>query len=454
MIRATVWESILSEIRTKLRPETFERWFGACTLKSHTSGGLIIEVPNVFYKNWILEHYGTFIQDNLRRGEPAAKLIVEVPGDGEAQPSPKKNGRARRRRSPRRAAPPARPASSNGTKLNPKYTFENFIEGSCNRFARAASMAVAQAPGRAYNPLFIYGGVGLGKTHLMQAIGHYMVLHLHGGKIDYVSSEQFTNHLIRSLQTRNMEVFRRSYRNINALLIDDIQFLSKKEQTQEEFFHTFNTLFDIRSQIVISSDRPPAELASMEERLVSRFQSGVVVDLQAPELETRVAILLKYAASSEIKLPGEVAFFIAGKIKLNIRELEGALVRVASYASLMRQPLTVRVAQHVLRDILMQQAARTISIDAIQKKVAEYFDIRVADMKSSRRPKTIAFPRQVAMYLCRELTSYSLQEIGEAFGGRDHSTIIYGHKLIKRKLLAETELRLRVSHLKNELSHG
>lgn len=454
MIGATIWESILREIGTKLRPETFHRWFGACTFKSHMPGKLTIEVPNVFYKNWILEHYGTFIQDILReRGEPGAKLVVEVPGEEEAQPSPRKSARGKRRPSAGAAAP-ARAAANNGTKLNSKYTFDNFIEGSCNRFARAASMAVAQAPGQAYNPLFIYGGVGLGKTHLMQAIGHYMLLHLHGGKIDYVSSERFTNHLIRSLQTRKMVAFRRSYRNITALLIDDIQFLSGKEQTQEEFFHTFNTLFDIRSQIVISSDRPPAELASMEERLVSRFQSGVVVDLQAPALETRVAILLKYAASSQIELPGEVAFFIAQKIKLNIRELEGALVRVASYASLMRQSLTVRVAQHVLSDILMQQAARTVSIDAIQKKVAEHFDIRVADMKSSRRPKTIAFPRQVAMYLCRELTSYSLHEIGEAFGGRDHSTIIYGHKLIQRRLSAESELQLLLSRLKNALSHS
>jgi len=249
-----------------------------------------------------------------------------------------------------------------------------------------------------------------------------------------------------------MERFRRSYRDTNALLIDDIQFLSGKEQTQEEFFHTFNALFDLRSQIVISSDRPPADLPNMEKRLLSRFQSGLVVDLQVPDLETRVVILLKKAGDCRIDLPEDVAFFIADRITSNIRELEGALMRVASYASLMKRPPTVSLAQHVLKDILLRQKTHIISIDAIQKKVAEHFDIRVADMKSNRRPKSIAFPRQAAMYLSRQLTSHSWQEIGEAFGGRNHATIIYAHKLIQRKLSSDSNFQLLVSRLKEDLS--
>jgi len=449
-----VWEGIVSAIRAQLRPESFERWFGECTLKSDSPEELIIAVPNVFYRNWILEHYGAFIQDTLRElAGPQTKLIIETAG----APDPPSSGRSpsrrrRQRRAPRTASP--RSSSNNGSRLNPKYTFANFVEGSCNRFARAASLGASQDPGRAYNPLFIYGGVGLGKTHLMQAIGHYMVSQLNGVRIHYVSSESFTNHLIKSLQTRQMERFRRSYRDTNALLIDDIQFLSGKEQTQEEFFHTFNALFDLHRQIVISSDRPPTELAKMEKRLVSRFQSGLVVDLQVPDLETRVAILMKKAASSRIDLPDAVGFFIAEKIHSNIRILEGALLQVASYATLMKRPPTVSLAQHVLKETLARHGAHTITIDAIQKKVAERYDIRVMDMKSNRRPRTIAFPRQVAMYLCRELTNLSLQEIGDAFGGRDHSTIIHGRKVIQQKLASDPDLKPIVSRLREELTRA
>lgn len=452
MKETRVWEGIISAIRAQLRPETFERWFSPCTISENSPNELVIQVPSVFYKNWILEHYGGFIQERLRQSVgPDARLLVETIGEPPAGPCDA--GAPRRQREQlSRARAARRPSSNNGSTLNPKYTFENFIEGACNRFARAASLAVAEAPGKEYNPLFIYGGVGLGKTHLMQAIGHHILAHLNGVKIHYVSSEVFTNHLIKSIQSRNMEVFRRSYRDLNALLIDDIHFLSGKEQTQEEFFHTFNTLFDHGNQIVVSCDRPPAELADMEERLVSRFQSGVVVDLQVPELETRVAILLKNAALSRIELPEAVAFFIADKIRSNIRELEGALVRVASYACLMKRPLTTGLAEHVLKDTLLRQQLRTITIDAIQKKVAELFDIRVADMKSSRRPRTIAFPRQIAMYLCRELTNHSLHEIGDAFGGRDHATVIHAHNLVATRLPSDRELNALVCRAKEHLT--
>jgi chromosomal replication initiator protein len=451
---AAIWHSLLSTIRAQLGPETFDRWFGPCVVKENSSKHLCVMVPNVFYRNWILEHYGPFIQEQLREMAGAeGQLSIEINGEAAPTTPSSKTGRGHRRR-PSSPASIRRTSFNDGSKLNLKYTFDNFIEGSCNRFARAASLAAAEAPGLAYNPLFIYGGAGLGKTHLMQAIGHYMLSRLNGVRIHYASSEQFTNHLINSLQTRKMELFRRSYRDTNALLIDDIEFLSGKEQTQEEFFHTFNALYDLRSQIVISSDRPPSELANMEERLVSRFQSGLVVDLQVPELETRVAILLKNAADSHIVLPEDIAFFIADRIRANIRELEGALVRLAYYASSMKQPLTVDLAQHVLKDILARQRGRGIPIDTIQKKVAEFFDIRVADMKTNRRPKTIAFPRQIAMYLARELTNHSLQEIGEAFGGRDHSTVIHAHKLVKRKMDADPNLKMVVSRLKDETARS
>jgi chromosomal replication initiator protein len=451
LTQASVWEGIICEIRSQLNEDTFDRWFGQCVVRDMTPEELTIEVPSIFYRNWIIEHFGGFIQQHLRETtgrEP--KFSIQIAGDnGASEPAKKGGGREKKK-----ATRPRRPSLNNGSKLNPKYTFENFIEGSCNRFARAACMAAAQAPGRAYNPLFIYGGVGLGKTHLMQAVGHSLLSHLEGAKIHYVSSESFTNHLINSLQTRQMDQFRRSYRDVSALLIDDIQFLSGKERTQEEFFHTFNTLFDLRSQIVVSADRSPVDLAHMEERLVSRFQSGLVVDLQVPDLETRVAILLNDATYLRIELPDDVAFFIADNITCNIRELEGALVRVASYASLMKRPLTVGLAQHVLQDILLRQGARAVSIDTIQKKVSEHFDVRVADMKSPRRPKIIAHPRQVAMFLCRELTRHSLQEIGDAFGGRNHATVIHAHRQILQKMPGDSQLRMAVSRLKEELARA
>ncbi len=448
-----VWESILAEIGTHLKPDTFERWFSLATLKDLSTERLTIEVPNIFYKNWILEHCSSIIESKLKDlAGPEAQFIISVAGENGEDPSlsaclpgprPKRLPTRRRRTS-----------SNNGNNLNPRYTFANFVEGPCNRFARAAALAAAEAPGQTYNPVFIYGGVGLGKTHLMQAIGHHMLAQLKAVTIHYVSSETFTNHLIHSLQTRQMESFRRSYRYVNALLIDDIEFLSGKEQTQEEFFHTFNALSDLHSQIVVSSDRPPAELADMEKRLVSRFQSGLVVDLQVPDLETRVVILLRHAAYRGINLPENVAFFIAEKIRSNIRVLEGALVQVACYGSVMKHPLTVGLAQQVLHDMLMRFETSNVTLEAIQKRVADEFDIRLADMKSPRRPKTIAWPRQVAMYLCRELTPHSLQHIGESFGGRNHATVIHAHRLIERKTQTDSKLRFIVTKLRRELSQA
>lgn len=445
-----VWDTILSAIRGQIQEDAFHRWFGSCAPRRQSAEELVVEVPSIFYKNWILEHYGDFIQSAYQKHSlPGAPFAIVIAGDAET-PTETPNPRKPRKR--RIHPQPVTPASTNGCKLNPKYTFENFIEGSCNRYARATCIAAAESPGTAYNPIFIYGGVGLGKTHLMQAVGHLILGKPNGIRIHYASSETFTNHLIHSLQTRRMDEFRRSYRDVNALLIDDIQFLSGKERTQEEFFHTFNSLFDTHSQIVVSSDRLPNELADTEARLVSRFQSGVVVDLLPPDLETRAAILLNHARNLGLPLPGDVACFIAEKARCNIRELEGALLRLRAYCALVKQPATLEVAQYALKDFLLREASHRITIEAIQKKVADRFDIRIADMQSHRRPKMVAFPRQVAMHLCRELTNHSLHEIGEAFGGRNHATVIHAHRLISETLRSDAKLQLVVTHLTEELS--
>jgi len=455
-----IWNAVLCELKAEVKPAIFERWFVPAKAKTASGKSLTIEVPNIFYKNWIHEHYQALIEKRLldHFGKPA-QLVIDVCDEQG------RNGRSsdikkppRRRTGPNGSA--YRRQGANGSLLNPKYTFDNFVEGSSNRFARAGCMAVAEAPARAYNPLFIYGGVGLGKTHLMQAIAqHILIKNKSKLNVYYISSEKFTNHMITSIEKRKMEAFRCCYRNTNCLLIDDIQFLSGKEQTQEEFFHTFNTLFEYNSQIVVSCDRPPRELDKMEERLTSRFQWGLVVDLQPPDFETRVAILHKRVAilnrehqNGKMVLPDELAFYLARKVKSNIRQLEGALLKIAAYATMLKVPLTISLAEKVLADCISEEEIQSISLEEIQKKVAEFFDIRVADMKSSRKPKNIAQPRQIAMYLAREHTDLSLQEIGEGFGGKDHSTIIYGHKIIKKKMASDPRLRQSIQKLMKTLN--
>jgi len=463
----SLWESVLEEIKNGVNPQTFERWFGQCVPARLEPDKLTIEVPNVFVRNWIADHYGDAIARALKRhipdNAPRLDLVINEqlqqrtssePEPDTAKPSGAAPTNGRGSANSSGAADGAVPYNSlngNGCRFNPKYTFDNFIEGGCNRFARAGCMAVAQAPAKAYNPLFIYGGTGLGKTHLMHAIGQYMLDRSSRTRITYTSSEYFTNHLITSLQHRKMEQFRHHYRSMRALLIDDIQFLCGKEQTQEEFFHTFNTLFDGGSQIIVSSDRPPSELDEMENRLISRFEWGLVVDLQLPDFETRVAIVRKKAEGETIQIDDDVAYYLADRVRSNVRQLEGALIRVASYASLMSLPITIGLCNNVLEDILVAEQRHEISLDGIQRAVAEHFDIRVADMKSSRRPKSIAFPRQIAMYLSRELTARTLQEIGEAFGGKDHSTVIHGHRLIKKRIDEDPKLKLTTSALARNL---
>src|SRR5207302_3157097 len=330
--------------------------------------------------------------------------------------------------------------------------FESFVVGPNNEIAHAASLAVAQAPARTYNPLFIYGGVGLGKTHLMQAIGQFVWAKRKNMKVIYVSSELFINEFIDAIQHSNLVKFRKRYRQADLLLIDDIQFLGGKERSQEEFFHTFNTLFDGHKQIVLSSDRPASEIANLEHRLVSRFEWGLTAELQPPAIETRMAILRKKARTMQIKLSDEVSEFLANRIRTNVRRLEGALMRVASFASLSGKELTNEVVEHLLKDILNEEARNTVTIDQIQKRVAEHFDVRLADMTSKRRPANIAFPRQIAMHLARKLTKSSLADIGEAFGGRDHGTVLHADRLVKEKMLAEETIRRTVTALEVQLN--
>jgi chromosomal replication initiator protein len=335
--------------------------------------------------------------------------------------------------------------------FNPKNTFDTFVVAGNNSFAHAAALAVAQNPGKAYNPLFVYGGVGLGKTHLLHAVGNHVARHKKGARVAYVSSEKFTNEYIEAIQTNELARFRRKYRNTDLLLIDDIQFLENKERIQEEFFHTFNALHEVHRQIVLTCDRPAGELKSLEARLVSRFEWGLVTDLQPPDVETRVAILRKKQETMEFKLPEAVLQFIAQKIRSNIRRLEGALARVSSYCALSRIPATVELAENLLRDHLQEESRDALTVEAIQKRVADHFDLRLADMTSKRRPEHIAFPRQVAMYLARQLTGGSLNTIGEAFGGRDHGTVLHACRLVKDRMEVDESVRQVVSFLERQL---
>jgi chromosomal replication initiator protein len=343
------------------------------------------------------------------------------------------------------------PSSS---QLNPKYTFQTFVIGPGNRFAHAASLAVAAQPANTYNPLFIYGGVGLGKTHLMHAIGHYVKEQNPNSRICYISSEKFTNEFINGIVSGNVEPFRNRYRSMDVLLIDDIQFLAKKEGTQEEFFHTFNTLHEAHKQIIISSDRPPKEIPFLEDRLRSRFEWGLITDVQPPDLETRIAILRKKAIADNLDVTNEVLYYIADQVANNIRELEGALIRVVAYSTMLNQAITIDLAHEALKNLVSPNQPKLIGIPEIQQAVGNYYQLRVEDLKSKKRTKTIAYPRQIAMYLSRELTDSSLPKIGEDFGGRDHTTVIHAHEKISRMLNHDQELEQVIMELKNRLSRN
>jgi chromosomal replication initiator protein len=348
--------------------------------------------------------------------------------------------------------PLAKPQAQQAPELNMRFSFDNFVVGPSNRFAHAASLAVAESPARSYNPLFIYGGVGLGKTHLMQAIRIHTLKQNSNLQVTYISSEKFTNQLISAIQHRTTMEFRQKYRHVDVLLIDDIHFIAGKESTQEEFFHTFNALYDAHKQIVLSSDRSPKDIPGLEERLISRFEWGLVTDIQPPDLETRIAILKKKTEQNNIAIPDDVIFYIADKIRLNIRELEGALVRVGAYSSLTNERVTLELAQSILKDMLLEE--KKVSIDSIQKTVAAHFDIRLMDMKAKKRSKAVVYPRQIAMYLARSLTDYSLPEIGEYFGGRDHTTILHAYEKIDGGIKKDPKLKDLVNRLAVEIKSG
>ncbi len=441
-----LWQKLSAALKPHVSADTFKRWFSAVELIGATEKTLSFRVPNNIYQYWIESNHMTALQAAIvsALGEPREIKFIcsESPvEDAELIGVSKESDSGRN----------AKASSTASFGLNPRNTFESFVVGPNNEIAHAASLAVAQAPARTYNPLFIYGGVGLGKTHLMQAIGQYVVAKKKNTKVIYLSSELFINEFIDAIQHNNLVKFRKRYRQADLLCIDDIQFLGGKERSQEEFFHTFNTLFDGHKQIVLSCDRPASEIANLEHRLVSRFEWGLTAELQPPAIETRLAILRKKARGMQIKLPDEIFEFLANRIRSNVRRLEGALMRVASFASLSGKQLTGEVIEHLLKDILQEEARTSITIEQIQRKVAEHFDVRLADMTSKRRPASIAFPRQVAMYLARELTKSSLNEIGDAFGGRDHGTVLHACKLVKRRMKEQDNIRQTISFIDSSL---
>ena len=427
----TLWNRCIRDLQAELPEQQFNTWIRP--LQAVEEGEILkLLAPNRFVVDWLQQHYMERIVELVDDAGSASKVVVEVGSRQKADPPAVKANRAMPA-AVRSSAPVA-------TGLNPDFSFTNFVEGKSNQLARAAASQIGENPGKSYNPLFIYGGVGLGKTHLMQAIGNAMLARKPGARVSYVHSERFVGDMVRGLQHNTISEFKRSYRSLDALLIDDIQFFAGKERSQEEFFHTFNALLEGKQQIVLTCDRYPKEVHGLEERLKSRFGWGLTVSIEPPELETSVAILKSKAALEGTDLPDEVAFFIAKRIRSNVRELEGALRRVIANSTFTGRPISLDFAKEALRDLLALQE-RLVSIENIQKTVAEYFKIRVADLLSKRRSRSIARPRQVAMALAKELTNHSLPEIGDAFGGRDHTTVLHGCRRIAA--LRETEQRVR-----------
>ncbi len=439
-----IWTQTTDQIRTLLNTETYNLWFSSVQPVSLNQSSITLEVPNEFSEVWLKDNYLELLQDALATAS-GRKLNIKfkvAEGNG-AAPAPAKPARGKK------AA--VKKVNDGDLVFNPRNTFDTFVVGNNNSFAHAAAMAVAQQPGKAYNPLFLYGGTGLGKTHLLHAVGQHVSGAKKGAKVSYVSSEKFTNEYIAAIQENQLVKFRKKYRQADVLLIDDIQFLAGKERIQEEFFHTFNALHEAHKQIVLTCDRPASEIQNLEHRLVSRFEWGLVTDLQPPDVETRLAILRNKVKTMGVEIPEDVLTFLANRIRTNIRRLEGALIRVASYAHLTGKELTNDVVENLLREILQEEGRHTITIEVIQKKVAEKFDLRMADMTSKRRPENIAFPRQIAMFLSRQLTEHSLSAIGEAFGGRDHGTVLHACRLVKDRMEIDANVRQTVHYLEKQL---
>ncbi|MBO2537540.1 MULTISPECIES: chromosomal replication initiator protein DnaA [Rummeliibacillus] len=439
-----LWDKVLSEAKQKISKPSFETWLKSTKLLAYTGDTVTIAAPNSFGREWLENHYVHLIAAilaELTGKDLRIRFVVQQDPNIENFDIPS---------TPIQKNYDEQPDTSLSM-LNTKYTFDTFVIGSGNRFAHAASLAVAEAPANAYNPLFIYGGVGLGKTHLMHAIGHYVLEHNPKAKVVYLSSEKFTNEFINSIRDNRAEEFRNKYRNVDVLLIDDIQFLAGKESTQEEFFHTFNTLHEESKQIIISSDRPPKEIPTLEDRLRSRFEWGLITDIAPPDLETRIAILRKKAKADNLDIPNEVMLYIANQIDSNIRELEGALIRVVAYSSLVNEDITAELAAQALKNIIPNATPRTLTILDIQKAVGEHYHIKLEDFTAKRRTKSIAFPRQVAMYLSREMTDCSLPKIGDEFGGRDHTTVIHAHEKISSLLKDDQGLQQDIKQIRSML---
>jgi chromosomal replication initiator protein len=439
-----LWNQVLNTLKDEVNSKAFNLWLRQTKLKSFSDRKVEIEVPNNFVRDKVDKEYKDKLHHtliNVTKDKNIGPLFIVVSKYEEAS-----------NEIPIKEEYPKENKIKNPLNLNPHYTFENFITGDSNRFAHAAALAVAESPAYAYNPLFIYGGVGLGKTHLIQAIGHKIMELYPEKKVLYISSERFTNEFIESIRyDKSIFSFKNKYRNIDALLIDDIQFLAGKDSTKEEFFHTFNTLYESHRQIVITSDRPPRELPAIEERLRSRFESGLTTDIQSPGIEMRIAILKKKSEQKNIIIPDEIINFIASRIKKNIRELIGALNRVIAFSTLSNQKLDIITVKHILKDIIDEEKSNLITIEQIQNKIVKYFKLHNSDMRTKKRSAAVALPRQIAMYLCRELTNFSLPEIGERFGGRDHSTVIHACEKIKEKIKKDESFNQMIAEIKEDL---
>ena len=450
-----IWSEARDQLRSMLSADTFSLWFAPLRANGFDNQNFTLEVANDFCEVWLTDNYQSLLQEVIalasgRQLQVKFKVAPQAGAENSGAAANPAAGSTAKSKAVEAAA--ERNNFQHESGFNPKNTFDTFVVGANNNFAYAAAQAVAQAPGKSYNPLFLYGGTGLGKTHLLHAIGQHVAGGKKSARVAYLSSERFTNEYIDSLQNHQMAKFRRKYRQTEVLLIDDIQFLAGKERIQEEFFHTFNALHESHRQIVLTCDRPASEIQNLEHRLVSRFEWGLVTDLQPPDVEMRMAILRKKAQLMNVDLPEDVMNFLANRIRTNIRRLEGALTRVASYSALTGRKLTLDLVENMLHEVLHEEGRSTISIETIQKKVAEHFDIRLADMTSKRRPEGIVFPRQIAMFLTREMTGNSLSAIGEAFGGRDHGTVLHACRLVKDRMEIEPNVRQVVNYLEKQLS--
>jgi chromosomal replication initiator protein len=448
-----LWQDTLSQLELNLNPQHYNTWIKPLKLIKMEQDLIVLEVPNRFILDWVKDNYAHLIQKVLvDLSAVSYKLQINVSGQAKETMPPHPSAADE---SPAAAVNVTenifKKTTSNDLNINKKYTFDDFVSGSSNQFACAAAVAVANNPATTYNPLFIYGGVGLGKTHLVNAIGNSILKRHPGTKVCYYTSEKFMNELINSLRYNRMDEFRNKFRSMDILLIDDIQFIAGKERTQEEFFHTFNALYESHKQIVVTSDKFPKEIPGLEDRLRSRFEWGLIADIQPPDIETKQAILKMKAEQNNIDLPENVALFLANSVCSNVRELEGYLIRIGAYASLTSTPLNLDMAREVLKDILVEKN-KELTVEEILKKVSHHFNVKVSDVKSSRRHKAIVLPRQIAMYLARQLTSASYPEIGERFGGKDHSTIIHAISKIEKLMVDDFNLRNNIESLKKSLT--